>query len=139
MHEQVPIMHSRIPNAPTLFVVDDDVATCELLCEIARDAGWVATGFSCLTDLRGSLGAAKPNLLILDDDLPDGRGGDLARELRSNERLADIPLVVCTAAHPIRRAEIGSWAPVISKPFDLAEIDAFLAVMRSRSYEQRTG
>jgi len=132
-------MHSRTPDAPTLFVVDDDVATCELLCEIARDAGWVATGFSCLTDLRGSLGAAKPNLLILDDDLPDGRGGDLARELRSNERLADIPLVVCTAAHEIRRAEIESWAPVISKPFDLVEIDAFLAVTRSRSYEQRPG
>ncbi len=139
MHEHLPIMHGRIRTAPALYVVDDDVATCELLCEIARDAGWVATGFSCLTDLRGALGAAKPNLLILDDDLPDGLGGDLARELRSNERLANIPLVVCTAAHPIRRAEIGSWAPVISKPFDLAEIDAFLAVARSQSYEHRAG
>jgi len=133
-------MHSRVPNAPTLFVVDDDVATCELLCEIARDAGWVAMAFSRLTDLRGSLAAVKPNLLILDDDLPDGRGGDLARELRSNERLADIPLVVCTAAHPIRCAEIGSWAPVISKPFDLTEIDAFLAAATSsRSYGQHAG
>ncbi len=133
-------MQSRMPNAPTLFVLDDDVATCELLCEIARDAGWVAMAFSRLTDLRGSLAAVKPNLLILDDDLPDGRGGDLARELRSNERMADIPLVVCTAAHPIRCAEIGSWAPVISKPFDLTEIDAFLAAAtRSRSYEQHAG
>lgn len=139
LHAQVPIMHSRIPKVPTLFVVDDDVATCELLCEIARDAGWHATGFSCLTDLRTSLDEMKPSLLILDDDLPDGLGGDLARELRATERLADMPLVVCTAAHPIRRAEIGSWAPVISKPFDLAEIDAFLAVARSRSYEQRAG
>jgi len=81
----------------------------------------------------------KPSLLILDDDLPDGLGGDLARELRATERLADMPLVVCTAAHPIRRAEIGSWAPVISKPFDLVEIDAFLAVARSRSYGPRAG
>ncbi len=130
-------MHSRVPNAPTLFVLDDDVATCELLCEIARDAGWVAMAFSRLTDLRRSLAAVKPNLLILDDDLPDGRGGDLARELRANEQMADIPLVVCTAAHPIRRAEIGGWAPVISKPFELAEIDAFLAATRSCSYGQR--
>ncbi len=41
--------------------------------------------------------------------------------------LADVPLVVWTAAHPTRQAEIGTWAPVISKPFKLTEIDAFLA------------
>ncbi len=126
-------------DRPTLFVVDDDTATCDLICEIARDAGWVATGFSCLTDLRGSLGEAKPTLLILDDDLPDGRGGDLARELRTSPRMADIPLVVCTAAHPTRRAEIGNWAPVITKPFELAEIDAFLAATRRQSFGQRAG
>jgi len=112
---------------PALFVVEDDVATCELICEIARDAGWVAEGFACLSDLRESLAEKKPSLLILDDDLPDGRGGDLARELRADERLADVPLVVCTAAHPTRQAEIGTWAPVISKPFKLTEIEAFLA------------
>jgi len=41
--------------------------------------------------------------------------------------VAYLPLVVCTAAHPTRQAEIGTWAPVISKPFKLTEIDAFLA------------
>ncbi len=134
------IMDSHVTtDRPTLFVVDDDTATCDLICEIAQDAGWVATGFSCLTDLRGSLGEAKPTLLILDDDLPDGRGGDLARELRTSPRMADIPLVVCTAAHPTRRAEIGNWAPVITKPFALAEIDAFLAATRRQSFGQRAG
>ncbi|HEX7196608.1 MAG TPA: response regulator, partial [Candidatus Limnocylindria bacterium] len=107
-------------------MVDDDVATQELLCEIGRDAGWVAQGFSRLSELRASLDSVKPTLLILDDDLPDGRGGDLARDLREDKRMADVPLLVCTAAHPMRQAEIGAWAPVVSKPFDLAEIDAFL-------------
>ena len=121
-------------RAPTLFVVDDDVATQELLCEIAHDAGWSTRAFSCLTELRRSLDTTTPTLLILDDDLPDGRGGDLARELRSNERMADLPTLVCTAAHPMRQAEIGAWAPVISKPFDLAEIEAFLgAAVRRHS------
>ena len=118
--------------APTVFVVDDDVATQELLCEIAHDAGWSARGFSSLTALRGSLDTTTPTLLILDDDLPDGRGGDLARELRSDERMADLPTLVCTAAHPMRQAEIGAWAPVIAKPFDLAEIEAFLGAAARR-------
>ena len=114
-------------RAPTLFVVDDDVATLELLCEIGRDAGWAAHGFTRLAGVRASLEETKPTLLILDDDLPDGRGGDLARQLREDQRMAETPILVCTAAHPMRVAEIGAWAPVISKPFDLDEIEAFLA------------
>lgn len=129
---------------PALFVVDDDVATLELLCEIARDAGWIAHGFTRLSELRASLAETKPTLLILDDDLPDGRGGDLARELHDDKRTADVPVLVCTAAHPMRQAEIGAWAPVVSKPFDLSEIEAFLAAAarrhgRSDSYGQRAG
>lgn len=119
---------------PVLVVVDDDLATLELLCEIGRDAGWVAHGFTRLSELTRLLDKTAPTLLILDDDLPDGRGGDLARELHRDTRMADLPILVCTAAHPLRQAEIGAWAPVVSKPFDLAEIDAFLGAAARRHY-----
>lgn len=109
-----------------MLAVDDDLATLELLCEIASDAGWFAMGFTRLAQLRASLDRERPSLLIVDDDLPDGRGGDFARELREDPRMRDIPLLVCTAAHPMRQAEIGHWAPVITKPFDLVEIERFL-------------
>ena len=135
----------RAARPPLLYVADDDVATLDLLCEIARDAGWVARGFTRISQLRATLGgAAMPTLLILDDDLPDGRGGDLARELRDDPGTVKVPLLVCTAAHPMRQAEIGLFAPVVSKPFDLSEIEAFLAAAAARqetsaSYGQRAG
>jgi DNA-binding response OmpR family regulator len=119
--------HAASGRRPVLFVVDDDVPTLELIGEIARDAGWETHGFTRLTDLRGALDVERPSLLILDDELPDGRGGDLARELRHDPPLTDVPLLVCTAAHPMRRAQIGDWAPVMSKPFDLEEIERFLS------------
>jgi DNA-binding response OmpR family regulator len=116
-----------------LFVVDDDVLTLELLCEIAQDLGWVAYGFTRLSELMPALDQRPPTVLILDDDLVDGRGGDLARDLREDPRMEDVTLLVCTAAHPMRAAEIGSWAPVISKPFDLVEMEGFLqAAARNR-------
>jgi DNA-binding response OmpR family regulator len=132
------------PVRPVVFVVDDDPTTLELLCEIARDAGWLAKGFTRLDELRRSLDVGTPTLLILDDDLPDGRGGDLARELHGDDRMADVPILVCTAAHPMRQAEIGAWAPVVSKPFDLSQIDAFLGAAADRNrgsdrYGQRAG
>jgi DNA-binding response OmpR family regulator len=118
-------------SLPVVFVVDDDVATLELLSEVAREVGWRPRGFRRLGELREAIERHPPDLLILDDDLPDGLGGDLARELRHHPRLAGVPLLVCTAAHPMRRAEIGAWAPVVAKPFDLVEIERFLDAARA--------
>jgi DNA-binding response OmpR family regulator len=119
---------------PLLYVVDDDQATLALLRDVAEEAGWDARGFSRLTALRTALAARRPAFLILDDELPDGRGGDFADELRRNPSMAEVPMLVCTAAQPMRRAEIGGWAPVVAKPFDLAEIEAFLAAARPRAH-----
>jgi len=113
-------------GGPVLFVVDDDVPTTELLCEIGREAGWSVFGFTRLAEVHAALDHRPPRLLILDDDLVDGRGGDLARQLREDPRMADVTILVCTAAHPMRIAEIGAWAPVIAKHFDVGEIERFL-------------
>lgn len=111
---------------PVLCIVDDDDSTVELVRELAAESGWVTYGFGHIADLRTFLRRRRPALLILDDDLPDGRGGDLARELRDDPMTADVATVVCTAANPGRLREIGGWAPVISKPFDVAEIERHL-------------
>lgn len=126
----VDASEGRLGNRPMVFVVDDDIATLSLLCEVALDSGWDARGFSRLAELRQAIDDDPPSLLILDDDLPDGRGGDLARELRNHPRLADVPLLVCTAAHPMRQAEINDWAPVVPKPFDLGAIERLLDAAR---------
>lgn len=125
-------------NRPLLYVVDDDEATRELLCAVAEDAGWEALGFSRLAPLRDALSARSPTLLILDDDLPDGRGGDLARELRADPGMRNVPLLVCTGAQPMRVAEIGAWAPVVAKPFDLEQIDRFLTSTAHRAADERS-
>ena len=141
-HEEPTTAEAECP--PEIFVVDDDLSTLQLLCDIARDAGWTAHGFTRLSGLRRALDDGPPALIILDDDLPDGRGGDLARELHADGRMADVPILVCTAAHPMRQAEIGAWAPVVSKPFDLSQIEAFLRAAANRHegsdrYDQRAG
>jgi DNA-binding response OmpR family regulator len=118
---------SFAPARPLAYIVDDDPSALELLRAVAQDAGWAVRGFATLRHVQDALRREPPALIVLDDDLPDGRGGDLARELRRDARLRGVPLLVCTGAHAMRRAEIGAWAPVVSKPFDVREMERLLA------------
>jgi DNA-binding response OmpR family regulator len=117
---------------PVLFAVEDDPPTLELLNDVAAHAGWTARGFSRLAEFERAVAERVPDLVILDDELPDGRGGDRARELHGDRRLRNVPVLVCTAAPPTRQAEIGAWAPVLNKPFDLGEIERFLRAVALR-------
>jgi len=119
-------------EAPVLFIVDDDASTVELVREVAEESGWIAYDFGRIAEVRGFLGRRHPALLILDDDLPDGRGGDLARELHDDPTTADVATVVCTAANAGRREEIGEWVPVISKPFNVSDIEGHLRASAPR-------
>jgi DNA-binding response OmpR family regulator len=120
----------RLPSGPdpqpVLFAVEDDPSTLELLRDVAVHAGWALRGFTQLADFERAVAQRVPDLVILDDDLPDGRGGDRVRELRRDRRLRDVPVLVCTAASARRQAEIGAWAPVVGKPFAIGEIEIVL-------------
>jgi DNA-binding response OmpR family regulator len=109
------------------FVVDDDPDARYLLGEVARDMGWQAERFPTLKAVRQAMTRDQPDLLILDDALPDGSGGDFAVEVRANERLRGTPIIFCTGATPPRRREIGRIAPVLSKPFDLGALERILS------------
>jgi DNA-binding response OmpR family regulator len=120
------------PEDGVAYVLDDDPAALELMCDIAEEAGWQCRAFTRLRELKASLANRRPGVMVLDDDLPDGSGGDLARELREDPIMSRIPVVICSAAHPMRKAEITSWAPVVSKPFRIDELERFLR----RAHEQ---
>jgi DNA-binding response OmpR family regulator len=121
------------PDRPVLFAVEDDPSTLEMLHDVATDAGWVTQGFSQLSEFERAVAERVPDLVILDDDLPDGRGGDRARELQRDRRLRNVPVLVCTAASLPRQAEIEAWVPVMSKPFDLGEIERILDAVARRA------
>lgn len=112
-------------EAPVLCIVDDDGSTVELVREVAEESGWVAYGFDRIAEARRFLSVQRPALLVLDDDLPDGRGGDLAREIHDDPTL-DVAVLMCTAAHPSRLREMEGWASVLSKPFDIDELERHL-------------
>jgi DNA-binding response OmpR family regulator len=111
---------------PRAFVIEDDVLTLALLSDLAEMCGFEPVAFTRISSAREALRGLAPAIMVVDDDLPDGRGTDLVREVRANPRTADVRVVFCTAAGPSRRREIAQVAPVIAKPFRVREVERVL-------------
>lgn len=81
-----------------------------------------------------SAGRAKPALILLDIQLPDIDGYDVARELKSNPALADVPIVAVTsyamAGDREKCLEVGCVG-YITKPINpetfVAEMEKYLS------------
>ena len=112
---------------PRAFVIEDDVHTQRLLVELLASRGLEPVAFTRISSAKRALSERPPAVMVVDDDLPDGRGAELVEELRGDSRFADVRVLFCTGAEPARRREISRLAPVIPKPFLLREMEQALA------------
>jgi len=113
----------RIDNGkPLLLIIEDEPNFARCLMEMARKKT-----FNCVVACTGSSGVAMarsltPQAIILDFLLPDMRGDDVMRELRSDSGTASIPihLMSCLAADEVPREQsIG----LLTKPANRSSID----------------
>lgn len=111
---------------PRAFVIEDDVQTLALLSDLAEMCGFEPVAFTRISPARKALRERLPRVMVVDDDLPDGRGADLVREVQANPRTSHVRVVFCTAAGESRRREIARLAPVIEKPFRVRDMERVL-------------
>ncbi len=81
---------------PSVLVVEDDPQIVGVLTDLLEDEGYrVATGVNGqgLETAR----AAPPNMILLDVMMPGMNGIEVCRELKSDPRTRDVPVVFITA------------------------------------------
>ena len=123
-----------------ILVVEDDPT---LVGAIGRNL--VARGYAphcakTLADALAALDDGAPALLLLDIDLPDGSGWEVARALRASGH-AGVPVVVMSALRPNPRlcAELGA-AAVLEKPFPMeALLRQVAALLRPPAVAESVG
>lgn len=114
-----------------ILLVEDNRADVDLVREAFLEVGSLAflnvtrDGADALAFLRGEgqyAGASRPDLILLDLNLPKKSGCEVLKEVRADERLKMIPVVVLTtseAEYDIRRTyELGANC-YITKPSNL--------------------
>ena len=83
--------------AKTVLIVDDHEDLRHILASILRFSGYEILEAGTGTQAIEKAVAAKPNLILLDLDLPDITGIDAARVIKKNPTTANIPIVACSA------------------------------------------
>jgi two-component system OmpR family response regulator len=82
---------ASVPDTAKVLVVDDEPGVRELLSTTFRLAGFDVTAVSSGVAALNTAYAEPPDLVVLDEGLPDLDGAQVARILRADGR--DVPVV----------------------------------------------
>ena len=124
---------------PSILVVEDEPAILELLKVNLADAGYAVTGAEDAEAARESLKEALPDLVLLDWMLPGQSGLAFAKQLRSDARTRELPIIMVTARaeEADKVAGLEAWVDdYVTKPFSPRELKARIkSVLRRRAPE----
>ena len=124
---------------PTILVVEDEPAIMELLRVNLVDAGYDVAEAIDAEAAQQALRARLPDLMLLDWMLPGQSGLALARQLRSESRTRELPIIMVTARADEGDKVAGLEALVddyVTKPFSPRELRARIkAVLRRKAPE----
>lgn len=125
-----------------ILVVDDEQSIRSLLSRVLSKEG-----FDVLLATSGHEGLQttakeKPDLVVLDLNLPDIYGEDVCRHIRQNPLTENVPVLILTgkAGEGLStRCLNGGADDYIAKPFDIEEILAHLRALLRRSKASEAG
>ena len=128
------------PRRPRISVVNDNPDFLELMSAILdEDAGYEVTLFDGEETSIDELAASDPDLLIIDLVMGGASGWEIVALSRADQRLADRPILVCSADIASLRekaeelARIGD-VHVLEKPFSVDEITEVVAGLVGRAH-----
>lgn len=116
-----------------ILIVEDDPATQALVAAYLKDAGFTVSMASSAEAMRTAMARSRVDLVMLDLNLPDGDGIQLAQQIRRDSR---IPIVIVTARTETRDRitglELGA-DDYVTKPFHPRELVARVRNVLARS------
>lgn len=104
-----------------ILLIEDNQANADMMIHILTSAGYEVRHF--IRGLEGVKDARqnKPNLILLDFNLPDVDGRTLALSMRKQMGADSVPIIACTARTGVAEAALAKQfgcSAFLPKPFD---------------------
>ena len=116
--------------AGQIMVVDDQPANLHLMEDMLRHGGYTVSSFPGGRLALAAAARRPPDLILLDVNMPDMGGFEVCAQLKSDGKLADIPVIFLTALtdtdDKVKGFRCGG-VDYITKPFQFDEVQARIA------------
>lgn len=124
--------------AQRIWVVDDEQHIRTAMLAVLDEIGYESRGFADAEELYVTLveEGLTPDLLVLDQRLPDEYGSTIVHSLRERPQYRDIPILFVTAIDDEEAHRLTDIAPVVRKPFDFTD---FVEAVRSQLASRNDG
>ncbi|MGQ9594265.1 MAG: AAA family ATPase [Anaerolineae bacterium] len=114
------------PSACILLAAENAIESAGLRAMLEEGTGWQVTEAWDSQHLSQELLARRPDVLVLDERLPDGNGIDLVHRLREDPQYASLPIVLLLPVgsgtqHRLAALRAGA-SDCLTRPFDPLEL-----------------
>lgn len=108
----------------TILVFDDDKAILEIFTIVLESAGYNVQISATSHDIIEKLAEVNPDVVIMDNWIPDIGGVEATRLLKSHAEYKHIPVIYCSANNDVESLANRAGAETyLSKPFDLDDLE----------------
>ena len=122
-------------NSLRVLVLDDEKDLAASMCEILTTKGFVCDYINNPLDIFEKIENFKPDVLLLDQRMPEKNGLIVLKELRENPTTFKLPIIMVTANHS-KYDQLSSYETgiddFVSKPFDFDLLEARIKTLHAR-------
>jgi CheY-like chemotaxis protein len=114
-------------NGKKIIIFDDDEDILSVCTYVLEEQGWEVHVFTDCNQIIDKVSAVMPDVILMDNWIPDTGGIIATQTLKSNDTLKNIPVVYFSANSDIQLlAKQAGAEAYIAKPFDLEDMERII-------------
>lgn len=107
-----------------LMIFDDDKDILFICTFVFEKLGWIVTSSENCIDIINKVKTAKPDVILMDNWIPDEGGIVATRTLKEDGELKHIPVIYFSANRDVETLSRQACADAfLKKPFDIKELE----------------
>jgi DNA-binding NtrC family response regulator len=107
-----------------IIIFDDDEDILSICSYILEEQGWEVKTFTDCNDIVEKVSAILPDVILMDNWIPDAGGINATQTLKKNDDLKNIPVVYFSANSDIQLlADHAGAETYLAKPFNLEDLE----------------
>lgn len=120
--------------AKKILILDDDADILSICTYILEEQGWdIHTSSNC-NDILNMVRKIRPDVILMDNWIPDTGGIVATQLLKSDPDLKNIPVIYFSANHDIKNLSSEAGADTyLAKPFDINDFEMVIASVINES------